>query len=68
MATNEEMLVSAFQEKAAIVKRPFLILYYLLNSRNVMSHTRMTHDKFHTKKSKMAASRPFYFYYLGNLA
>ena len=26
---------------------------------NVMSHTRMTHDKFHTKKSIMAASRPF---------
>ena len=26
---------------------------------NVMSHTRITHDKFHTKKSKMAASRPF---------
>ena len=26
---------------------------------NVMSHTRITHDKFHTKKSKMADSRPF---------
>ena len=42
---------------------------------NGMSHTRITHDKFHTKKSKMAASRPFvlffylFFYcYLGNLA
>ena len=36
---------------------------------NVMSHTRITHDKFHTKKSKMAASRPFFFfYYFGNLA
>ena len=36
---------------------------------NVMSHTRITHDKFHTKKSKMAASRPFsLFHYLGNLA
>ena len=28
---------------------------------NVMSHTRITHDKFHTKKSKMAAIRPFFF-------
>ena len=27
----------------------------------VMSHTRITHDKFHTKKYKMAASRPFFF-------
>ena len=26
---------------------------------NVMSHTRIIHDKFHTKKSKMAISRPF---------
>ena len=26
---------------------------------NVMSRTRITNDKFHTKKSKMAASRPF---------
>ena len=34
----------------------------------VMSHTRITHDKFHTKKSKMAASQPFFFYYFGNLA
>ena len=33
---------------------------------NVMSHTRITHDKLHTKKSKMAASWPFFF--LGNLA
>ena len=31
---------------------------------NVMSHTRITHDKFHTKKSKMAASRPFFFFLL----
>ena len=29
---------------------------------NVMSHTSITHDKFHTKKSKMAASQPFFFY------
>ena len=28
---------------------------------NVMSHTRITHDKFHTKKSKIAASRPLFF-------
>ena len=41
---------------------------------NVMSHTSITHDKFHTKKSKMAASQPFFFYiifffhYLRNLA
>ena len=28
---------------------------------NVMSHTGITHDKFHAKKSKMAASRPFFF-------
>ena len=28
---------------------------------NVMSHTRITHGKIHTKKSKMAASRPFLF-------
>ena len=27
---------------------------------NVMSHTRITHDKFHIKKYKMAASRPFF--------
>ena len=27
---------------------------------NVMSHTRITRDKFHTKKSKMAAIRPFF--------
>ena len=26
---------------------------------NVMSHTRITHDKFQTQKSKMDASRPF---------
>ena len=26
---------------------------------DVMSHTRITHDKFHTEKPKMAASRPF---------
>ena len=26
---------------------------------NLMSHTRITHDKFHTKKSKMAAGRTF---------
>ena len=32
---------------------------------NVMSYTRITHDKFHTKKSKLAASRPFlYFFYI----
>ena len=31
---------------------------------NVMSHTKITHDKFHTKKSKMAASRPFLFYFI----
>ena len=30
---------------------------------NGMSHTRITHDKFHTKKSKMAASRPFFFFF-----
>ena len=36
---------------------------------NLMSHTRITHDKFHTKKSQMAASRPFFFFhYFGNLA
>ena len=28
---------------------------------NVMSHTRITHDKFRSKKSKMAASRPYFF-------
>ena len=27
---------------------------------NLMSHTRITHDKFHNKKSKVAASRPFF--------
>ena len=31
---------------------------------NVMSHTMITHDKFHTKKSKMTASRPFYFIFI----
>ena len=30
---------------------------------NVMSHTRITHDKFHNKKYKMAASRPFFFFF-----
>ena len=29
---------------------------------NVMAHTRITHDKFYTKKSKMAASRPFFLF------
>ena len=98
MATNEEMLVSAFQEKVAIrsfnwqicsamsandlinfwdqtiSKWPFsghfkFCNIYLTQERQndwtmnikqyVMSHTRITHDKFHTKKSRMAASRPF---------
>ena len=27
---------------------------------NVMSHKRIAHDKFHAKKYKMAASRPFF--------
>ena len=27
-----------------------------------MSHTRLTHDKFYTKKSKMAASGPFFLF------
>ena len=32
---------------------------------NVMSHTRISHAKFHTEKSKMAASRPFiYFFFI----
>ena len=30
---------------------------------NAMSHTRITHDKFHTKKSKIAASQPFFFFF-----
>ena len=30
---------------------------------NVMSHTRITHDKFQAKKSKMAASQPFFFFF-----
>ena len=29
---------------------------------NVMSQIRITHDKFHTKNSKMATSRPFFFF------
>ena len=29
---------------------------------NVMSRTRITHDKFQGKKSKMAASRSFFFF------
>ena len=29
---------------------------------NVMSRTRIIYDKFHTKKSKMAASLPFFFF------
>ena len=33
---------------------------------NVMSHTRITNDKFHTKNSKMAASRPFLLFFLAN--
>ena len=31
---------------------------------NVMSHTRRTHDKFYTKKSKVAARGHFYFFFL----
>ena len=31
---------------------------------NVMSHTRIIHEKFHTKKSKMVASRPFFLLFL----
>ena len=31
---------------------------------NVMSHTKITHDKFHNKKSKMAAGRPLFFFFL----
>ena len=45
------------------------------NKQNVMSHTRITHDRFHTKTSKMADNRPhffcflviIFFHYLGNL-
>ena len=65
MATNEEMLVSAFQEKVAIRSCNIYLTQEMQNDwtmnieQNVMSHTRITHDKFHTKKSKMAASRPF---------
>ena len=102
MATNEEMLVSAFQGKLAIrssfnlanmfsfaandlinfwdqtiSKRPFsghfefcdiyltqeMQIDWTMNiKQNVMSHTRIAHDKFHTKKYKMAASRPFFFF------
>ena len=94
MATNEEMLVSAFQEKVAIrstfnlqicsamsandlinfwdqtISKYFKYCNFnltqemqndwtLVIKQNVMSHTRITHDKLHTKKSKMATSRPF---------
>ena len=31
---------------------------------NLFSHTRITHDKFHTKKSRMAVIRPFFFFLL----
>ena len=30
---------------------------------NVMSHTKITHDKFYTKKFKMAVSWPFFFFF-----
>ena len=60
-----------------ISKWPFSVLFDFCNiyltqemqndwtmniKQNVMSHTRITHDKFHTKKYKMAASRPFEFF------
>ena len=88
MATNEEMLVSAFQEKVAVrssfnlanmftlSKWPFSGHFEFCNiyltremqndwtmniKQNLMSHTKITHDKFHTKKSKMDGSRPFFF-------
>ena len=103
MATNEEMLVSAFQEKVAIrssfnlanmltsamsandlitfwdqtiSKWPFSGNFEFCNiyltqemqnvwtmniKQNLMSYTRITHDKFLTEKAKMAASRPFFF-------
>ena len=41
----------------------------MIIKQNLMPHTRITHEKFHTKKSKMAASRQFFFfYYFRNLA
>ena len=62
MATNEEKLVSAFQEKVSI--RSFFNLEICSamsanDQQNVMSHTRITHDKFCSLKFKMAASWPF---------
>ena len=98
MATNEEMLFSAFQEKVAIrssfnlanmfgyaanelinfwdqtiSKWPFFCNIcstqemqndWTMNiKQNVMSYTRITDDKFHTKKSKMPASHPFFYYF-----
>ena len=67
MATKEEMLVSAFQEKDAIRSSfsshfEFCNIYltqdmqndWTMNiEQNVMSHTMRTQDKFHTKKSKI---------------
>ena len=92
MATNEEMLVSAFQEKFAIrtsfnlanmfsyvSQWPFSGHFEFCNiyltqemqnnwtmniKQNVMSHTRITHDKFHTKKSKMADHLIFLLFFI----
>ena len=35
----------------------------MIIKQNFMAHTRLTHDKYHTKKSKMAASPPFFIYF-----
>ena len=65
MATNEEMLVSAFLQNGHfefgnIYLTQEMQNYWTMNiKQNVLSHTRITHDEFHTKKSKMDASRPF---------
>ena len=93
MATNKEMLASAFQEKVAIrsvnlaknfwdqtiSKSPFRGHFEFCNiyltqemqndwtmniKQNLMSHTRITHDRFYTKKSKMTVGHfNFNFFY-----
>ena len=108
MATNEEKLVSAFQEKVSIRSffnlanmfiinfweqtiskwrlvailnfNNFVIFNYLKKmqnswtmnmKQNVMSHTRITYDKFRSyiiQNGCQSAIQNFFSYYLGNLA
>ena len=74
MATNEEELVSTFQEKSFVI---YTSLKKMQNSwtmnikQNVMSRTRITHYKFFTNKiqnGRQSAILIIFSHYLGNLA